>query len=284
MRRLLIIALCLLALSLDAQAPPSFREGVIAFEKGEWAKAETAMRAAVAANPKETEGTVSIAGSWFETYVPHYFLARALAKQGKCDEALKEFAESERQGVTPTISDFARHLQTRGGCKPQAKAAKPPRVVTEVTVPFAEEETTTRAPEVVKPAANPVIKPPVKPAVKFASVPPVTPALPPAQSTIDLRARAERALLSAAVTEYLRGRYAEGARLLESAQFSDRALAAEAALFRAASKHALYRIGGEKDETLKRDLEHDLDRYRALRGNAPPDPRVFPPSFIALAR
>lgn len=281
MRRVLIVTLCLCALSIEAQAPPSFREGVIAFEKGEWAKAETAMRAAVAANPKETEGTVSVAGSWFETYVPHYFLARALAKQGKCDEALKEFAESERQGVTPTISDFARHLATRGGCRPQAKAAKPQRVVTEVTVPFSEEETTASAPEAVKPAAKPVIKPPVKPAVKPA---PVTPALPPAQSTIDLRARAERALLAAAVTEYLRGHYAEASRLLASAQLSDRALAAEAALFRAASKHALYRIGGEKDETLKRDVEHDLDRYRTLRGSAAPDPRVFPPSFIALTR
>jgi hypothetical protein len=153
-----------------------------------------------------------------------------------------------------------------------------------VTVPFAEEETTTRAPEVVKPAANPVSQPPVKKVVKPPIVPPVTPALPPSQPTIDVRARAERGVLSAAVTEYLGGRYIGASRLLAFTHFSDRAFAAEAALLRAASKHALYRIGGEKDETLKRELERDLERYRALRGSTPPDPRVFPPSFIALTR
>ena len=108
----------------SAQAPPSFREGVLAFEKKEWASAERLMRESVAGNPTEVEGTVRIAGQWFETYVPHYFLARALAKQGKCAEALKEFAESERQGVTPTIPDFKRHLDSRGGCQPTAKPKK----------------------------------------------------------------------------------------------------------------------------------------------------------------
>src|SRR5206468_2300561 len=125
----------------------------------EWAEAEKAMREAIAGNPKETEGTVSIAGSWFETYVPHYFLARALAKEGKCQEALVEFAESERQGVTPSIPDFARYLKTRSGCRPEAKAEKPPREISVVEVPFGgEAQTATRpaapAGDVVKPKAN----------------------------------------------------------------------------------------------------------------------------------
>ncbi|HEX6641880.1 MAG TPA: hypothetical protein VF215_12255, partial [Thermoanaerobaculia bacterium] len=137
MRRILL--LLLFATSLHAQAPTSFREGVIAFEKKEWKNAEKFMRETIAVNPKESEGTVSIAGSWFETYVPHYFLARALARQGRCEEALKEFAETERQGVTATIPDFARHLATRGGCKPQAKQAKPKEIVFETTVPFGDE-------------------------------------------------------------------------------------------------------------------------------------------------
>ena len=121
-----VVLVLLFAASMHAQAPSTFKEGVLAFEKQEWAKAEKLMRETVAVNPRESEGTVSIAGSWFETYVPHYFLARALAKQGKCAEALKAFEETERQGVTPSIPDFARHLRTRGGCKPAAKAdAKP---------------------------------------------------------------------------------------------------------------------------------------------------------------
>ncbi len=136
MRRFLF--LLLFATAVHAQAPTTFREGVLAFEKKEWKEAERLMRATIAVNPNETSGTVSIAGSWFETYVPHYFLARALAKQKKCADALVAFAESERQGVTLTISDFARHLKTRGGCKAAPKE-KPQKVVGEVVVPFGEE-------------------------------------------------------------------------------------------------------------------------------------------------
>jgi tetratricopeptide (TPR) repeat protein len=275
MRRALLAAVCLIAAAAQAQAPPSFREGVLAFEKGEWTKAEAAMRATIAANPKETDGTVSIAGSWFETYVPHYFLARALAKQGKCAEALKEFAESERQGITPAIDDFARHLKTRGGCSPQAKEPKAPRPIADVTVPFGDEEQPKRAPDVVKP---PPVKVPAKQPVKE-----IAPQV-PAPAAPDIRARAEKTLLSAAVTAYLGGRYTDAARLLDSAQFTDRRLAAEVALFRAASRHALYRIGGEKDEALKALIDLDLQRYRALRGNSRPDPRIFPPSFLAMSR
>ena len=271
--RRFVLAFCLLALASSAQAPPSFREGVVAFEKGEWPKAESAMRAAVAANPNETEGTVSIAGSWFETYVPHYFLARALAKQGKCAEALQEFAESERQGVTPTIPDFARHVNSRDGCGSRAKPAKPSRPTTEVTVPFGEEEEVKPKPATVKPTAPEVVKP---------KIVPITPTgVRPAK---DARTVAEIAGLSSAITEYLAGRYEESLRQLDPSQFHDRTASAEAALFRAASRHALYRLSGEKDETLQRAAEVDLQAYRALRGNAQPNPRMFPPSFIKLAR
>ena len=247
---------------MHAQAPSTFREGVLAFEKKEWKEAERLMRATIAVNPNETAGTVSIAGSWFETYVPHYFLARALARQGKCDEALKEFAETERQGVTPTIPDFARHLNTRGGCKPQAKPAKPKEVVLETTVPFGEEE--------IAPA--PVRSVP-------AAVPAPAPAPVPAADHTATRLR-----LRAAINSYLHGRYEEAARVLSSAKFDDRAAAGEAALLRAASRHALYRSGGEKDTALRAQIDADLRAYRELRPNARPDPRLFPPTFIALVQ
>lgn len=262
MRRSLPLLL-FFAVTLQAQAPPSFREGVIAFEKKEWKNAEKLMREAVAANPKESEGTVSIAGSWFETYVPHYFLARALARQGKCEEALVEFAETERQGVTGTIPDFARHLQTRGGCKPQAKAAKPKEIVFETTVPFGEE-----APAPVKAA------PPIK-------TPTPVPVPKPTAPVVDYAPTRQR--LRAALNSYLHGRYDESARLLMQ-PFDDRAANAEAALLRAAARHALYRIGGEKDAALRAQIAEDLAVYRSLRPNAKPDPRVFPPGFIALTR
>jgi hypothetical protein len=269
MRTSIGFVLLLFAMSLEAQAPSSFREGVLAFEKKEWKNAEKFMRETIAVNPKESEGTVSIAGSWFETYVPHYFLARALARQGKCAEALKEFEETERQGVTPTIPDFARHLQTRGGCKPQAKPAKPKEIVFETTVPFAEEGAT---------PVTTTTAPPAKPRTEVKPAPPqqVAPMRDPARES------AMRSQLAVAVTAYLHGRYDETAHLLTGTKFEDRAADAEAALFRAAARFALYRIGGEKDAVLRAQIDADVRQYRSLAPNARPDPRVFPPSFIAL--
>jgi hypothetical protein len=266
----------LFGVSLRAQAPTSFSKGVMAFEKKEWKDAEKFMRETIAGNPNESAGTVSVAGSWFETYVPHYFLARALAKQGKCAEALKEFEETERQGVSPTIPDFVPHLQTRGGCKPQAKPAKPKEIVFETTVPFGEEGTTP-----VTTSSAPVIPRPVTPRNDTKPAPPVTKVVPTRDPA---RESATRARLAVAVTAYLHGRYDEAARLLTETKFDDRAAVAEAALFRAAARYALYRIGGEKDAGLRAQLDADLKQYRTLTPSARPDARMFPPSFVALTQ
>jgi hypothetical protein len=273
-RRLLLamlFVLCAFAAGLRAQAPPSFRDGVMAFEKGEWSKAETAMRAAVAGNPNESIGTVQIAGQWYETYVPHYFLARSLAKLGRCEEAMREFAESERQGVTAGIPDFARYLKSRGGCKPQPRPATPPKVIHETTIPFGELETTTA---VATPAVPMATTSPAKASVRE----------PSAGKAAEAAVSAARARLSAGVNAYLHGRYDEAVRLLTASPFQDRAAAAQAALFLAAARHALYRIGGEQDARLRAQIESDLRRYAETNPNSRPDPRLFPPGFIALAR
>jgi tetratricopeptide (TPR) repeat protein len=249
MRNITLLALLLFTATLNAQAPPSFAKGVLAFEKKEWAAAEKLMREAVAGNPNEVDGTVRIEGQWFETYVPHYFLARALAKQGKCAEALKHFEESERQGVTRGIPDFARHLNTRGGCKPAATKGKGGKVLDDVVVPFGDET------------------------IPTSSSAPADPVVP----KVDIRQR-----LSSAVKSYMHGRYEESLRVLASVQFEG-AAAGEAALLRAASRHALYRIGGEKDANLRAQIDRDLREYHQRRPSARPDPRLFPPSFVAMA-
>lgn len=273
MRVSLLLAVFLAAAVARAQAPGTFREGVIAFEKQEWASAEVLMRKTIAVNPTESEGTVSISGQWFETYVPHYFLARALARQGKCAAALAAFAESERQGVTPGIEDFARHLKTRDGCKGR-------REIT-IDVPL-EGGTSTRSKD---PVEAPSVKPPsVKP--KDPVVPPGTPALasqqprqPPPAKRPDPETRAR---LVAGATAYLNGHYEETLRILGGAVFAASAASAEAALLRAAAGHALYRAGGEKDPSLRDQITRELLRYRALRPSGDPDPRLFPPAFRAL--
>jgi hypothetical protein len=269
----------LLALSAQAQAPSTFKEGVLAFEKGEWAKAEQHMRETIAANPRESEGTVSIAGSWFETYVPHYFLARALAKQGKCAEALKAFAETERQGVTPAIPDFARHLRTRGGCRAAAKEEKPKKVIDEVEVPFEDVAPPSRGAPASQPAATP-------PSRRQGSSPDpgrqdagVAAGRMPALREPDLETRAR---LTTGIRAYLEGQYEVAVRVLDGKPFPDPAAAAEAALFRAAARDALYRIGGEKDDALRAAVANDLRIYREAGPKRKPDPRIFPPRFIAM--
>jgi tetratricopeptide (TPR) repeat protein len=280
MTRRILLAL-LLAVGAQAQAPAQFKEGVLAFEKGEWARAEKLMRETIAVNPRESEGTVSIAGAWYETYVPHYFLARSLAKQGKCDEALRAFEETERQGVTPAISDFARHLRTRGGCKPAAKAEKPPRVIGEVEVPFEDVATTTRGAPASQPAATPsaTALPSRRPGRQDAGVAAGKDAGAP-QGVINVETRAR---LITGIRAYLEGQYEVAVGVLDEKPFTDRAAAAEAALFRAAARDALHRIGGEKDDALRAAVETDLRIYRELRSKRTPNPRIFPPRFIAMA-
>ena len=259
----------LFAASMQAQAPPSFREGVLAFENKEWATAEQKMREAIAGNPNETEGTVRISGQWFETYVPHYFLARALAKQGKCAEAIKHFEESERQGVTLAISDFARHVKNRGGCGPQPKKEPPKKTVGEVVVPFGEQEA------VVTPTPTTTTEPPK-----------TTTTAPPKkveQPTIAILPPKDRfASLRLAVEAYLRGNYEETARLLSAPSYTDPNAMAETALFRAAAYDALDRISGGTNQGFRDRVEADLRIYRTLRPDGKPDPRVFPPRFIAM--
>ena len=281
--------LLLFAISAHAQAPTTFKEGVLAFEKGEWAKAEKLMRETIAINPRESAGTVSIAGAWYETYVPQYFLARALAKQGKCAEALKFFAETERQGVTPGIGDFARHLRTRGGCKPAAVEKKPPRVIGEVEVPFEGSApprggTASSGPPPAKTPSSKTQASEAPPSGAPASSRPLrrlpggTQDPPP----IDTAAIETRARLTTGIRAYLEGQYAIAVRILDGKPFADRAAAAEAALFRAAARDALYRIGGEKDDVLRAAIETDLRIYRELQPTRKPDPRIFPPHFIAM--
>jgi hypothetical protein len=278
MRKLLLILL-FATLSAEGQAPATFAEGVVAFEKKEWKAAEAAMRATIAGNPKESPGTVRVSGEWYETYVPHYFLARALAKQGKCAEAVKEFEETERQGVTMQIGDFARHVTSRGGCGGAPKAEPKKKIVLEATVPFGDEAppppplTTTRA----APPPKPIVVTTTTAAPAPAPVPPRT--VPAPAVDLDTRAR-----LSAAIDAYLGGRYELATRILSESRFTDRAAAGEAALFRAAARHALYRSSGGQDAALRDLVASDLREYRALRPNARPDPRVFPPGFIALVR
>jgi hypothetical protein len=91
-----------------------------------------------------------------------------------------------------------------------------------------------------------------------------------------------RARLTTGIRAYLEGQYEVAVRVLDGQPFPG-AAAAEAALFRAAARDALYRIGGEQDAALRAAVENDLRVYRDARPARKPDPRIFPPRFIAMA-
>jgi cytochrome c-type biogenesis protein CcmH/NrfG len=55
-----------------------------------------------------------------EPYIPNYYLGQAYRELGRCDEALRAWAQSEKQGVIQKISsEHKRLLQGRTACQPK---------------------------------------------------------------------------------------------------------------------------------------------------------------------
>ncbi len=71
-----------------ADSRAAFREGVRAYEEGRWADAAVLLRTAVAEDPRDSKERVTIAGLRRIPYVPNVVLALALAKTGRCEEAV----------------------------------------------------------------------------------------------------------------------------------------------------------------------------------------------------
>ena len=69
----------------------TFREGIEANNRGEWAEADALMREALKQKPESGE-----------PYLPHYYLGRALFHQDKCEEALRQIEKSLAEGFIQT--------------------------------------------------------------------------------------------------------------------------------------------------------------------------------------
>lgn len=89
------------------------------------------------------------------------------------------------------------------------------------------------------------------------------------------------AQLSEAVRAYIRGDYQRTAALLERAAFPSPKARAQAALFRAAARYALYTLDGGKNDSLRSQAIADLREYRRIDATQP-DARLFPPPFRRL--
>lgn len=90
-----------------------------------------------------------------------------------------------------------------------------------------------------------------------------------------------RAQLAEAVRAYIRGDYQTTAALLERARFELPQERAQAALFRAAARYALYTLEGNRNDGLRSQAIADLREYRRIDATQP-DARLFPPPFQRL--
>ncbi|MEO8381703.1 MAG: hypothetical protein ABI779_18725 [Acidobacteriota bacterium] len=89
------------------------------------------------------------------------------------------------------------------------------------------------------------------------------------------------AQLAEAVRSYIRGDYKTTAALLERAKFESSLERAQAALFRAAARYAMYTLEGSRNAALRSQAVADLREYRRIDATRP-DARLFPPPFQRL--
>ncbi|HXT22806.1 MAG TPA: hypothetical protein VN811_17050 [Thermoanaerobaculia bacterium] len=107
MRQLGIAVICLLlalsAAPLRADYRQSYLDGRAALGRGDAAEAARLLTAAAAERPQE-QARARLVGAIPEPYLPHHLLAVALARLGRCTDALREWETSATQGIAATIS------------------------------------------------------------------------------------------------------------------------------------------------------------------------------------
>ncbi len=110
----------------------SFREGILADDKGRWSMVEQHMRQALGHQSRDTGEKVKIYGMRFELYLPHFYLGRALVEQGDCPRAMQAFQALDADQY-PFIKDRLTRLRKRCGHlgspppPPPPQSASPPR-------------------------------------------------------------------------------------------------------------------------------------------------------------
>jgi tetratricopeptide (TPR) repeat protein len=102
LRPVFLVATALLATiarSATAGYPESFRAGIIAIDKKDWARAAQALEQAIDLQPRETGKNLRIYGMRFERYLPYYYLGLAHYRMRDCDKALQAFETARDHGA-----------------------------------------------------------------------------------------------------------------------------------------------------------------------------------------
>lgn len=97
----------------------AFQRGFEAYERRRWAEAVQLFSTA-AKQKGDSNEEVRIYGMRSEVYLPNYYLGRAYRELGRCDEALRAWAQSEKDGVVTQQerkSEFNAMQQGRALCQ-----------------------------------------------------------------------------------------------------------------------------------------------------------------------
>lgn len=207
MKRWLFLLLMLLGSPALADYKRSYQDGLNAVEKREWARARTAMQAAIAEEPKPA-ARLRLYGMRYVPYVPHYYLGLAAFQAGDCGAALAAFAEPSHRQLVLTLDLGAEQQRMEQQCQARlaqrapAESASP----TPVASPPVASTPTAPAPAPPAPRPTPVAPPPT---------PPAAPSWPPA-ALADVKQRLAR-------TEQSLSRLTSGAAAAELAALDGRA-------------------------------------------------------------
>ena len=125
LRNALALAVALLLAVPGAGAAQAFLEayhaGIDAVERGDWPTAERLMTEATKERPEAAQRLIR--HLQFKPYVPWFYLGLARYHEDDCAGALDAWAESERQGVAPTLAESWQEVLTdRAECRERLEA------------------------------------------------------------------------------------------------------------------------------------------------------------------
>lgn len=274
-----------------ADPAESYRQGLAAIEAGSWAAVARWMGEAIAEQPGESR-RIALDGNRFANYLPHYYLGVARYQLGDCAGALRAWEASTSQGVVQGLDEYGMLQQLRGDCEERLSEILVEDV--EVVQPTPPAPPPAAPPPSERPSPAPPPPSPPPPSARPAPVPPPPPP-PPSVPAPDPTPpagldppRDEPApsgppeVLRSAARAYFAGDYPAVLEALSGREFEEDRVAAQALLFRAAARYALYLLGGEEDEALAAGTREDLALCRRLAPGVAPDPSYFSPRFVAF--
>lgn len=279
MTRARLAAACALVLALAVPAPAARADwkrdygfGSQAYEKGDWAEAESLMKSALAEEPAAS-ARKRMQGTRFELYAPAHFAAMAAWKQGACGRALQYLEDGPTRTVAAALPALAaEQQQLRSACAGTAVATDPKPAPT----PSVPSPTVPKPPiEAEKPGVIAADPPRSAPRPTEAPVAPL-----PAPATTAPAARGPPPLaLRVVVRAFVAGDYVAATKV-NAAEVAEPRARALVLLVRSAAWGTRADLAGG-DATMRTRAQQDIRASKKL-ARIEPDPNLFSPRIRAL--